>query len=204
VPVSPPTARLAGAAAIVALLAVAALLAAWLANPGTRQARWTSLRKTTQRALGMSQQTQDPALVRQAMALWHELVYVADGTPRGTLRYRNNTRLFGTLLEKQLGEAEAASKRARVHAAALVALNFLRPDWLALVIASEAPYLTRASVAAALAGQPKDGFAPEDPAVKRQRDDLLERLARHESDFGPIPRQLLVAFQSWAGTIQVR
>jgi len=171
------------------LFCAIALAAVWLLRPGQAARRLGLLRARVVLAAGGSLQTHDPQDMQDALDLWHEIVYIADGTPRGSRRYRNKSRLFGMLLTMQF--TNHLELRASVHAAALVALNFVSPGTLAVV-------LRRAG--ALQAGQ--DTPVPAAALVGDAR--VHAQLARHEALFGPIPGELVRAFQTWAATIQVR
>jgi hypothetical protein len=167
------------------IVCAVALGGVWLMRPGQAVARLAALRAGLVLAAGGSLQTHDPADMQEALDLWHEIVYLADGTPRGSRRYRNKSRLFGMLLTMQF--KDQPQLRPEVHAAALVALNFVSPR----------------SLLARAAGVRSQGAAMQvAPLVDDAKVDA--QLARHEARFGRIPPELVTAFQAWATTIQVR
>lgn len=195
---SAPTPRVQGIGPVLAglswfLACAAALAGVWLLRPGQAAKRLGLLRARVVLAAGGSVQTHDPKDMQDALDLWHEVVYLADGTPRGSRRYRNKSRLFGMLLTMQFKNHEEL--RASVHAAALVALNFVSPSTLASLAARGAE--GRDGQGGALGGTSTVDSLVADSMVR-------DRLIEHQKRFGEIPAAVVAAFQNWAATVQVR
>ena len=85
----------------------------------------------------------------------------------------------------------------RVHAAALVALNFVLP----LVLQQ----LAEGAQEIVVETPQEDGSpAPGADAKLRVASNAIECLQAYQARFGSIPRELILAFQTWAEAIQVR
>lgn len=178
--------------ALLAVLAVLGLMLGAMALTSRGRAflarRWRSLRARVQEAFGVARDVHDPELFRKLLELWHQPVFMRDGTPRGTKRFRNKARFFGTLLALQV-EPDESRETVLLHAVAMTALNFIAPGVLsALADGRSIPLNTAASA--------------EDADLYRV---TLECLRRHQSQVAePITRKLAARYLALAGSVEVR